>query len=62
MSALSDEASHTAYKRLKALEEEEEEYKDYMNEVEMTCQNCNKYISDNNKTLSEKQNIKRKAK
>eukprot|EP00957_Ditylum_brightwellii_P025458 1924869-Ditylum_brightwellii.AAC.1 len=32
MSTLSDESSRTAYKRLKALEEEEEEYRDNMDE------------------------------
>eukprot|EP00957_Ditylum_brightwellii_P085574 6508876-Ditylum_brightwellii.AAC.1 len=62
MLRLSDEASRTAYKRLKALEEEEEECRDNMDEVEVAHQNCNKYISDNSKNLSEKQKNKRKAK
>ena len=61
MSTSSDEASCTAYKRLKALEEEEEEYRDDMDDVELAHQNCNKYISDNSKILAEKQKIKRKA-
>ena len=62
MSTLSDEASRTAYKRLKALEEEEEELRDDVEEVEIARQKCNKYISDNSKMLAEKQKMKRKAK
>jgi len=42
MSTLSDEASRTAYKRLKALEEEEEELRDDVEEVVIARQKCNK--------------------
>eukprot|EP00957_Ditylum_brightwellii_P183090 13945520-Ditylum_brightwellii.AAC.1 len=63
MLSLSDEASHTAFKRLKALEEDDNDNMfDDDDEVDIACQKCNQYISKNSTMLVEKLKLKRKAK
>eukprot|EP00957_Ditylum_brightwellii_P019146 1443117-Ditylum_brightwellii.AAC.1 len=62
MSTLSNEASHTTYKRLKLLDKEEEDCRYDMEEVKVAYQKCNQYIFKNSKMLSERQKFQRKAK
>eukprot|EP00957_Ditylum_brightwellii_P058328 4422554-Ditylum_brightwellii.AAC.1 len=59
MLSLSNEASHTAFKRLKALEEDyEDDMFDDDNEVDIASQKCNKYISKNSTMLTKKPKLK----
>ena len=62
LSKLSDEASRTAFQRLKKIEEEDDDMEDKKKHIEVARQKCNQYISNNSTMAAEKTKLKRKAK